>query len=138
MIDAVDLIFFQYTLNLAIQGLGRLQIVPERFLDHNASPAPLLLVRQSGGSKVLDNLPKKLRRRRQIKHVIASGLDLPIEIAEPSGKGGIGARIRKLSALIEEPLREPLPRFRSAIFSGQKPGYMGSKLVEIQVVDGNA
>src|SRR6267142_2803790 len=43
MIDAVDLIFVQHTFDLAVQSLSRLQIVSERLLDYNTSPAPLLL-----------------------------------------------------------------------------------------------
>jgi hypothetical protein len=86
----------------------------------------------------LDNLAKEFRRRRQIKHVIARGLALPIQIAEPAGKGRVGIGIQKLATLVEEPLCEPLPGFRSAIFNGQKPRYLGSKLIEIQIVDRNA
>src|ERR1700694_2374235 len=56
VIDTVNLIFVQYSFDLAVQSLSGVQIVSERLLDHNAPPPPVLLVRQTGGSQLLGNL----------------------------------------------------------------------------------
>ena len=128
VIDTVNLILLHYSFDLAVQRLGRFQIVAERLLDHNAPPPPVLLVRQTGGSQLLDNLAKKLRRGRQIKHVIARGMEFLIQIAESASDSRVGIGICKLPALVVEALREPLRCFSSAIPRGQKSCYLGTKL----------
>src|SRR5260370_19268891 len=99
VIDTVNLILLQYSFDLAVQRLGGLQIVAERLLDHDASPLPILLVRQPGSSQLLDNLPKKLLRCRQIQHAITRGMELPIQRSEPSSDGRVGVGICKLPPL---------------------------------------
>src|SRR4029077_400813 len=135
---AVNLVFVQHNFDLAVQAPGRIQIVSERLLDHNAPPASILLVRQTGSSQLLDNGREKLGCGRQIEQVVALDLALPIQVAEPIAEGRIGLGIREVPALVVEPLREPLPSISAAILGGQEAGYLVTKLFEAQVIDRNA
>ena len=110
----------------------------ERFFDDHSPPSPVLLARQTGGRQLLNDLPKKSGRGRQIKHVIAAGLALPVQSVEPGRERGVHLGIRKLPALVVEPLCEPLPCLSPAIFSGQKSCDLSLKLFQSQVVHGNA
>jgi hypothetical protein len=60
MIDAIDLIFFQVFAQVAVEGLGGLQIMPKRFFKNDASPC----VRELGGeplsTQMLNDQSKKL------------------------------------------------------------------------------
>jgi hypothetical protein len=58
VIDAVDLVFLQGALDLAVQGLGRLQIVTEPLL-YDALPLSALLLGEAGGSQPLYDGPEK-------------------------------------------------------------------------------
>ena len=47
MIDAINLVFRQHRLDVAVQGLGRVEIVPERLFDHHPPPASILSGRKA-------------------------------------------------------------------------------------------
>src|SRR5437879_12740067 len=69
VINAVNLILVQNTLDLAIQALGRFKLVSEWFLDDNAPPADILLVRQSRSAMLLNNRRDVLRCSSEITQV---------------------------------------------------------------------
>src|SRR5260370_18547448 len=71
VIDAIDLIFLQHILDVAVQRLGRLQIVSKRLFDYHPAPVSILLTRKSGCSQLTHNLRKKLGRRCQIEKIVA-------------------------------------------------------------------
>src|SRR6266851_961255 len=71
VIDAIDLIFLQHILDVAVQRLGRVQIVSKRLFDYHPAPASILLPRKRGCSQLLHNLRKKFGCGRQIEKIVA-------------------------------------------------------------------
>ena len=134
VIDAVNLILGQHALDLTVQGLGRLEIVSERLLDHHPPPAFIFLVTQANRSQLLDNLREKLGGRGQVKQIIPFGIVFPVGIAEPILEYGICGWISKVPALVVEPLGEPLPSVSPVIFSLQKLGRLIAELLQAQFV----
>ncbi len=60
MIHAIDLAFRQHLQHLGVQCLGRIQVMAEGLLDHDASPAPALLLRhQLAAPSWSTTMPKK-------------------------------------------------------------------------------
>ena len=75
MIDAKDLPLARVSQQMIIQHAGTLQIVPERFLHHHPLPKGIALLptsQQSSRVQLIDHLPKKTRRDREIKYQIIS------------------------------------------------------------------
>ena len=93
---------------------------------------------QAGLAQLLNNRGEELGRRRQIEQVIRLRAVFLVHIGELRGQGRIRGRIGEFAALIEEPLGEPLPGFRAAVFGWQKSGDLVAKLVAAQVVEGDA
>src|SRR5436309_13510416 len=74
MINAEDLVFSQYFLDLVVQFFGRLQIVAKRFFKNQAAPVPIFLNGQFRGSKLFNNVAKESRAGGQIEEIVAEGV----------------------------------------------------------------
>src|ERR1035438_9773285 len=70
VIDAIDLVFLQHNLDIAVQRLSRVQIVSKRLFDYYSAPASILLPRKRGCAQLLHNLRKKFGCGRQIKEIV--------------------------------------------------------------------
>src|SRR5580700_523260 len=137
MIDAVDLIFLQYALDLPVQCFGRIQILAERLFDHNTPPLPIPLRRQSGFSQLLNDGSKKPGRDRQVKKIIALGAALEIYRLESFPELYKSVRVGKIAALVKEPLPEPLQMVFFVIFGRQESSDLVAKFLDTQVIDVN-
>src|ERR1700691_5777465 len=135
MINAVNLIFLQHTLDLSVQGLRGIQIVAKRLFDHNATPATILLDRQPSFSQLLNDVRKKLGRSRQVKKIIALGVALKVHGLEPLPEFQKCVRVPKIAALVKEPLPKPLQVVSSVISGGQESSDLVPKFLDLQVVD---
>src|ERR1700691_335796 len=138
MIDAVNLIFLQHTLDLPVQRLRGIQIVAKRLFDHNAPPAAIPLDRQTSFSQLLNDVRKKLGRGRQVKKVIALGVALKVHGLEPLPEFQKCVRVPKIATLVKEPLPEPLQMVSFLISGGQESSDLIAKFLDPQVVDRNA
>ncbi len=68
MVDAINFLFLKYLTDLLIQLFGRLQIVSERFFDHEASPSRT--VQHAAFLQVGRNASEQLRCQGQIKQAV--------------------------------------------------------------------
>src|SRR5580658_5873071 len=127
MIDAVNLIFLQHTLDLPVQRLRRIQIMAKRLFDHNAPPAPIPLDRQPSFSQLLNDVRKKLGRSRQVEKVIAPGVALKVHGLEPLPQFQECVRVPKIAALVKEPLPKPLQVVSSVLSGGQESSDLVTK-----------
>ena len=134
MIDAVNLVFRQHSFDVAIQGFGGVEIVTKRLLDDHSPPVSIVLA-DSPPSQLLYDLREKFRSSRQIKKIICVRVVLSVHRRELGREGRISGRIGEVATLIVEPLREPRPRFRAAVFRQQESGYLVTKLFRTQVVE---
>src|SRR6266853_4949936 len=71
VIDAVDLLFIENLLEVAVQLFCRSQISSERLFHDDASPFTVLFLRESGLAQLLHHGSEKLRRHRQVEEAVA-------------------------------------------------------------------
>ena len=95
VIDAENLVLRQHALDVAVQGLGRIQIVAERLLDDHAPPVSGVLLRQSGLSQLLHDRGEELGRGRQIEEIVALRVALGVDGGEALAESGKGSRDRQ-------------------------------------------
>src|ERR1700733_10587147 len=114
MIDAKDLMFGKYLVNLLIELFGRTQVIAERFFDDNPRPRFLICfgpLGQTTFGKPFDDWFIKTGSRGQVENIVALGsvfggqfFEPILEAVKAIGLGRIGREIMKT-------LGESLPRF---------------------------
>src|SRR5438445_2421840 len=82
VIVAIDLVFLQPTLDLAVLALRRFQVVSKWLFNHHPAPAALVLDRQTSLPQLLDNLAKEPGSGRHVKEIVAFAVVLEIQLAE--------------------------------------------------------
>ena len=137
MIDAIDLVLRQHRFDVPVQGLGRVEIVPERFFDDHSAPAALALVRQSRLAQLLDDGGKELWRCSQVEQIVRLSAVLLVYACELRGQGGIRGRIAEFAAQVVEPIAEPLKVFGVSVTGIQEAGHLVAKLIARQIVEGH-
>src|SRR4029079_5615727 len=108
---------------------GRVEIVPERFFDHHAPPASILLVEKAGLAQLLNNWSEELGCRSQVEQAVGLRAVFLVHSGELCGQSCVCSRIPEFTALIVEPLGEPFPGLRAPVLGVQKTGYLVAKLV---------
>jgi hypothetical protein len=108
--------------------------VPKGLLNYYSSPLVVLFFCKPSSPQLLHDLRKKLGSRGQVKKIVSFRMPLPVHIAQPCSQGGIGGGIAKISALIVEPLRKPVPGFGSVLVCGEKPGQLTLELLRRQLI----
>src|SRR5687767_2207645 len=78
VIDAVDLVFLEHALDIAVQRLGGVQVVSKWLLDHDPAPVCIVLLRQASSSQLLDDRRKKPGRGREVKKIITLSVVLGV------------------------------------------------------------
>ena len=112
MIDPIDLVFGQHLEDCGIEGLGRGQIVPERFLDDHPPPHALRLLNKAGAAELFDNRFEKAVADGKVEQHVGL-LALPAarlgqEPLQPAKRLGVlEVATQKL-----QPVCDPAPRFR--------------------------
>ncbi len=138
VIDAINLVFRQYRFNVPVQSLGRVEVVPKGFFNHDPPPASRVLVGQSRLPQLLHDGSKELRRRGQVEQIVALGAVFAVHAGQLGGESRISGWIGEFAALVIKPLGEPLKVFGAPVFGMQKTGDLIAKLVASQVVERDA
>ena len=108
VVDPVDLRLREDGVQLAIQGLGTREIVPERLLDDHAFPA-LGLLDQAGGSQVAGDHREELRERRHVEDPVARGATFLVELGEPCAQPVVASLVVESHRHVVEALGERVP-----------------------------
>ena len=135
MIDAIDLVFRQHRFDVAVQSLGRIEIVPKGFFDDNSPPVFFILIGEAGFAQLLNNRREKLGCGREIKQIICFRPILLINFGKPGRQGRIGHRVGEIAPLIVEALGKPLPGFGAAVASLQKASDLVAKFFQAEIVE---
>ena len=107
VVDAIDLRLAEDLANLAVEPLGRVQVVPERLLDDDPSPAALVMLVVEPDAPELANDRGELRRLGgEVEEMVAAGPVLFVEVVEALGQRLEGGRIVEVETLIEDLLGE--------------------------------
>ena len=90
VVDPVDLRLAEDLADLAVEPDRRVQVAPERLLDHDPSPAgPVLLVVQPDAAELGDDLGERGRLGGQVEDPVAGGPALAVQLVEarrPAGR----------------------------------------------------
>src|SRR5262249_11511639 len=70
VINAVNLALVENALDLAVQGLGGIEIVSEGFFDDDTPKPTTFFARQAGRSQLPDDGSEELRRSGEIKNIV--------------------------------------------------------------------
>ena len=109
VIDAVDLALRNNAQQLLVQGLGGIEIVPEGFFDDYASPI-VIFGHQTRFRKSLDDIPKILSRRGEIKEIIAVRFIFLVNFGKHFFQLVICGRIVKVSVDVTYATDKPFPK----------------------------
>ena len=87
VVDAVDLRLAEDLADLAVEPLGRLEVVAERLLDDDPPPAAVvLLVVEPAPPELADDLGELRRLGREVEEVVAARPVLEVDLVEPLGQ----------------------------------------------------
>src|SRR5271166_4796284 len=138
MIDPIDLLLRENGLDVVVECLGRVEIVPKRFLDDDPPPVSVLLLGKTGLAKLLHDLTEKLRGRCHVEQVILVGAELLVDGTKHLTKLCKGGRIAKITAHVVERLLKTVPRLGSVVLRLEKSAYFLAKVVQAHVIDSDA
>ena len=137
VIDAINLVFRQHRFDVPVQGLRRVQIVPERLFDDHPPPASAGLLGQSRLAQLLNDRGKELWRRGQVEEIVRLSAVFLVYAGELRRQSGIRGRIAEFAAQVVEPIAEPLKFFGAAVPGIQEAGHLVAKLIASQIVEGH-
>src|ERR1700682_1988482 len=109
MIDAINLIFREYLLEVLVQLFRGFQIMAKRFLDNDPSPVSTFFFRKPRFPESLDNGREKSRRDSKIEKLITDSIVLFIGILNLLLKPLVRLRIIKISLYVVDALGKPIP-----------------------------
>ncbi len=120
MVDAEDPLLAGIAGQLVVELQGRVQVVAERFLDHNPLPAGLVVpAQQAGPMHLLDDLPELAGHDGKVKEDVpaqwraAKRAELPLQFR-------VSRRIGEVAPAIDDVLREvPPDRFIDRLGAGK-------------------
>ena len=82
MVDAEDLVFAQYLVDLGVQRLGAVEIDTERLFDDDVDPGALGSLRHAVLAEALGDIGEVLGRDSEVEEPVALGAELLVEIGE--------------------------------------------------------
>ncbi len=110
MVDAVDLRLAEDLADLAVELLGRLEVVAERLLDDHPTPAAVVaLVVQPDPPELADELGELRGLRREVVEPIAPRALGVVELVEPRRERLETIRVVEIEPVIADRLPERLP-----------------------------
>jgi hypothetical protein len=130
MVDAVDLVLVQNTMQGLVQTLRRGEVLAEWFLDYDPAPT-LFLADQIGVSKLVGNIREETRRDGKVVKAIGSAA---FDFSKSIGHTRVGFRIAQLPFDVKDKLQE---RFRIRSSWGFARGLIEAfahELVQILIV----
>ena len=111
MVDAENLLFGQHLTNLAVQRLGRFQIIAEGFFKDHAPPVAIFFACQFRRSQLFDDVTEKSWAGSEIEEIIAMRVALLVDLGQGLPNSSIECRIMKFAAHVENPLDHPITEF---------------------------
>ena len=112
MIDAVDLVFLQDAVDLAIQHPGRIEIATERLFDDDAPPMTFALLGQPGRAQLSNDLAEELRRSGEIIEIVAAGPVVLVHLLQQLTKAHVGVFVLRVADQIVDARKQRLPARR--------------------------
>ena len=110
VVDAIDLRLAEDLADLAIQTLGRLEVVAERLLDDDPAPAAVVaLVIEADAPKAGDQAGELRRLHGEIEEVVPAGPVRLVDGLEMRGEALETAGIVEVELVVDDPLGERRP-----------------------------
>ena len=110
MVDAIDLRFTEDLADLAVEALRGFQVVPERLLDDDPSPAAVVkLVIQPGPPELGHDRGELRGLGGQVVEVVAAGPVFLVDLFQTRGQRVEALGIVEVESLVRDPLGERAP-----------------------------
>src|SRR5215469_4162824 len=110
VVDAKRLILMQARSQLAIQRVGRVEIVAERLLDDHSAPVAARFFSQPGIGKLLDDLAEENRRDRGIEEIVALRAVSLVDLLEFRLETLTRRSVLEVARHVGDPTVEPFPQ----------------------------
>ena len=101
-----------------LQLAGRLEVVPERLLDHHAPPRPRSGVDQAVLLELVDDVAEEARRDREVEGMVAAGAADHVELVEGAGQVAERDVVVEVSGDEPEALGQLLPDLLAELRAG--------------------
>ena len=120
VVDAIDLRLAEDLADLAVEPLGRVEVVAERLLDDDPPPAAVVvLVVEPDPAELGDDLGELRRLRGEVEQPVAAGPALLVELVEPRRQVVEAGRVGEVEPVVADPLANDSP---GRLVERQRPG----------------
>ena len=118
VVDPVGIFLLESAVDHFVQMVRTLEIFSKRLFANHTRPFPRSGFVQARRSKLLHDLVKELRSRREVKETIGSRAPFFVELIEFGFEAFVAFRVLKLASVIVNGLSEATPEFVAVALAG--------------------